>query len=62
MKNYNYKFFIMLFKHPIARTANLARVKKNEPTGCIGDFRNFSPFSLKAYYCSAYHRGADCSD
>ena len=27
MKNYNYKFFIMLFKHPIARTANLALVK-----------------------------------
>ena len=47
----------MLFKQAIARTANLALVK-----GCIGDFGNFSTFSLKTHFCPACHIGANCSD
>ena len=47
----------MLLKQAIARTANLALVK-----GCIGDFGNFSTFSLKTQFCPACHIGADFSD
>ena len=35
----------MLFKQAIARTANWALVK-----GCVGDFGNFSTFSLKTHF------------
>ena len=37
------------------------RLSKARTYWLIGDFRNFSAFSLKAFYCSAYQIRTDCS-
>ena len=47
-------FFLLIVSSVFCNFVKTPR-RLYRPTGCIGDFGNFSAFSLKAYYCSAHH-------